>query len=242
MQFSMKTDTGMIRSVNEDACDTGALSDSYAWGVVCDGMGGALAGEVASAIAVETISSRIKKAYRRDMNETSARYLLMTAIIAAGIEVYDDSIAAVEHNGMGTTVVAYIALKNSLICASVGDSRGYFINKDKFVQVTHDHSLVQELIDSGKLTEEEALTFPYRNIITRVLGAGEEVEIDFFTIPFAKNDRFLLCTDGLTNMVSDNEIEDILRNYPLEDIPGILIDAANKNGGTDNITVAVIEK
>ncbi len=242
MQFSMKTDTGLVRSANEDSCTVGAFSDQYAWGIVCDGMGGALAGEIASQTAVDFISSRIKKAYRKDMTETSARYLLLSAIIASNILIREDSRRNPAHHGMGTTIVAYIALKNSLVCASVGDSRGYRFNKNGLEQITHDHSLVQELLDEGKLTPEEAETFPHKNIITRVLGTEEYVEIDFFTVPFQKNDLFMLCSDGLSNMVSTEEITRELMNRDFDAIPGRLIDLANQNGGTDNISVVLIQK
>ena len=242
MQFAAKTDTGRVRSLNEDACSVGSYSEQYAWGIVCDGMGGALAGEVASQTAVDFIESRIKKAYRRDMSELSARYLLMSAIIAANILIHDDSCKNVEHRGMGTTIVAYVVLKSSVVCASVGDSRGYHFSKNKLEQITHDHSLVQELIDAGKLTVEESKNYPHRNIITRVLGTQENVEIDFFTIPFMKNDRFLICTDGLTNMVSADVIEEVIKKEKTDNVPLRLIELANENGGTDNITVAIIEK
>lgn len=242
MHFAVKTDAGRVRSLNEDACTAGIVGDQYAWGIVCDGMGGALAGEVASQTAVDFISNRIQKAYRRDMNEISAKYLLMSAIIAANILIYDDSCKNDEHRGMGTTIVAYLVLKDSLICASVGDSRGYLFRKSKLEQITHDHSLVQELVDAGKLTPESAKNYPHRNIITRVLGTEEKVEIDFFTIPFLKKDRFMICTDGLTNMVSAEVIENVIKSEKTDNVPSRLIALANENGGTDNITVAIIEK
>ncbi len=242
LQFAMKTDIGRVRSLNEDSCNCGSFSDSFAWAVVCDGMGGALAGEVASKTAVDFISDRIRKAYRRDMTETAAGYLLTTAIIASGIQIHDDSINNSEHNGMGTTVVACIALKNTLVCANVGDSRGYLLNKHGLKKITHDHSLVQELIDAGSLREEDAEFFPHKNIITRVLGTAEEVDVDIFTVPFFAHDRFLLCTDGFSNMVHEARIEELLKNNKPCDAVELMINEANNNGGRDNITVAVIEK
>ena len=242
MHYAMKTDIGRVRELNEDACNCGSFSDSFAWAVVCDGMGGALAGEVASNSAVDYITERIRRAYRRDMSETSAGYLLTTAIIASGILICDDSKKNAVHEGMGTMVVACIALKNTLVCANVGDSRGYLFTKKGLRRITHDHSLVQELIDAGKLSEQDAESFPHRNIITRVLGTEENVDVDIFTVPFAAHDRFLLCTDGLTNMVSEKRIAELLKTANVEEAAEILIKEANKNGGTDNITVAVIEK
>ncbi|MBE6811614.1 MAG: Stp1/IreP family PP2C-type Ser/Thr phosphatase [Ruminococcaceae bacterium] len=242
MQFAMKTDTGRVRALNEDSCNSGSFSDSFAWAIVCDGMGGALAGEIASKTAVDFIADRIRRAYRRDMSETAAGYLLTTAIIASGILIHDDSEKNAEHKGMGTTVVACIALKNTLVCANVGDSRGYLLSKHGLRQITHDHSLVQELIDAGKLSEHDAEFFPHRNVITRVLGADEYVDVDIFTVPFTAHDRFLLCTDGLTNMVSDARVAEILKSSALEEVVNKLINEANENGGKDNITVAVIEK
>ncbi len=242
MHYAMKTDTGRLREQNEDACRGGLLPGLFAWAVVCDGMGGALAGEVASGTAVDFISDRIRRAYRRDMTEVSAGHLLTTSITAAGILISDDSKKNVGHKGMGTTVVAGIALNNTLVCASVGDSRGYLFNKNGLRQITRDHSLVQELIDAGKLSANDAEFYPHKNIITRVLGTDERVEVDIFTVPFTVHDRFLLCSDGLTNMVSDVRIAEILKIENLDEAVETLINEANENGGTDNITVAVIEK
>ncbi len=242
MQCAMKTDIGRAREHNEDTCSCGSVSDSFGWAVVCDGMGGALAGEVASSTAVEFISERIRRSYRRDMSEVSAGYLLTTAIIASGILICDDSKKNASHEGMGTTVVACIALKNTLVCANVGDSRGYILNKNGLKQITKDHSLVQELIDSGRLSEADAEFFPHRNVITRVLGTTEDVDVDIFTIPFLPKDRFLLCSDGLTNMVKDDRIAEILKIADADEAAEKLVNEANLNGGTDNITVAVIEK
>ncbi len=242
MQYAMKTDIGRVREQNEDACSCGSVSDSFGWAVVCDGMGGALAGEVASGTAVDFISERIRRAYRRDMSEVSAGHLLTTAIIASGILICDDSKKNRAHEGMGTTVVACIALKNTLVCANVGDSRGYLYNKNGLSRITRDHSLVQELIDAGRLSAEEAEVYPHRNVITRVLGTEELIDVDIFTVPFAANDRFLLCTDGLTNMVSEQCIAEILKRTAPDEAVATLINEANKNGGTDNITVAVIQK
>lgn len=242
MQFAFMTDKGIVRSSNEDSCEAGAFNNDYAWGIVCDGMGGALAGEVASKMALEFISERIQNGYHRDMTSLSAQYLLRSAVIAAGIIVHDDSCKEREHYGMGTTVVAAIVLKDCIVCAYVGDSRAYIADKNGIIRITHDHSLVQERIDAGLITEEEARYAPDRNIITRVLGVEESVDVDIVTVPFTRKDKLLICSDGLTNMISEQRIWQMLKDSNVDDLPSELIQSANQAGGRDNISVVVIEK
>ena len=129
--------------MNQDACDSGVVSDKFAWGIVCDGMGGAPAGDIAAQTAVEIIRDRIRNAYRDNMTPVSAKYLLQSAVVAANLEILDNSIENPERIGMGSTVVACIVLKDTLVCAFVGDSRGYVAGKSGFDMITHDHSLVQ---------------------------------------------------------------------------------------------------
>ncbi|MBQ6863503.1 MAG: Stp1/IreP family PP2C-type Ser/Thr phosphatase [Clostridia bacterium] len=238
----MKTDKGIVRSMNQDACDAGEFSPDAAWAVVCDGMGGAPAGDIAAKTAVNVISTRIRDAFRPDMSLNSAKNLLTTAITAADILIYDDANENVDYRGMGTTIVACMILNDMVVCAFAGDSRAYILHDDTFEMITHDHSLVQEKIDAGLLSEDDAAKDPDRNLITRALGVTETINIDFSERDFKKGDRLILCTDGLTNFVSEDTIAQMLRRDDIEVIPDELIRHANEAGGRDNITAVVIVK
>ncbi len=165
--------------------------------------------------------------------------LLNNAIISANIEIYtlaqnNDALA-----GMGTTVVAAVVSDSSAIICNIGDSRAYLIN-DELNQITRDHSVVQSLVESGKLSPEEARTHPEKNIITRALGVEENVLCDVYNIPLQKNESIMLCTDGLSNMIDSNDILCVFKENALDKITDLLINKANDNGGRDNITAAVI--
>lgn len=237
MKYSFKTDIGNMRLLNEDCCAVFMPDEKSCFAVVCDGMGGANAGDKASRMAVETIVTRIKNGWRNDMGEDSIINLLLTTITAANIFVYDFSLSDVKYNGMGTTVVACLVTENRAVFAHAGDSRAYLCNED-IIQITKDHSVVQDLIDKGHITIQQAINHPQKNYITRALGVGENVDIDFNTIDLKKNDNILLCSDGLTNFLTK---EDILAIVKSEDDPAeSLVHAANKNGGGDNVTAVVI--
>lgn len=242
LQIAMKTDKGIVRSMNQDACDAGVFSPDAAWAVVCDGMGGAPAGDIAARTAVNVISSRISNAFRADMSINSAKNLLTTAITAADILIYDDANENVDYQGMGTTIVACMILQDVVVCAFAGDSRAYILHDDTFELITHDHSLVQEKIDAGLLTEDDAARDPDRNLITRALGVTETINIDFSERDFKSGDRLLLCTDGLTNFVEEEVIAEMLRAQDVSEVPDRLIRYANAAGGRDNITAVVIVK
>lgn len=239
MKYSIKTDKGIERAVNQDACFAAYPDDASCFAVVCDGMGGANAGEIASDIAVKTVSERVLMGWRHNITAGSVENLLTSAISAANICVFDESLTDESKKGMGTTIVAAAVVGEECVIANAGDSRAYLIGADK-VRLTHDHSYVQMLIDKGLITEEEALSHPHRNYITRALGIAEHIDIDFTSVSVSAGDKILLCSDGLTNYVSENVIFDIVKKEKTEDIPSILIEHANSNGGGDNITAAVI--
>ncbi len=228
--------------MNQDACDAGLFEENAAWAVVCDGMGGAPAGDIAARTAVNVISARIKDAFRPDMSLNSAKNLLTTAITAADILIYDDANENADYHGMGTTIVACMILHDMVVCAFAGDSRAYILHDDAFEMITHDHSLVQEKIDAGLLSEDDAARDPDRNLITRALGVTETINIDFSEREFKKGDRLILCTDGLTNFVEEHVIAEKLRSSDVTAIPDELIQYANEAGGRDNITAVVIVK
>lgn len=240
MKISAGTDVGKVRDNNQDYYLLGNLPDGV-WAVVCDGMGGHAGGNVASKIASEKIKYMITSNYRNDMSVSSVRNMLETAIASANIDVFDMAEQTPNLKGMGTTVVAAVIRPSGSVVAHVGDSRCYHISDGEIRQITKDHSMVQELLDTGAITKEEALVHPRRNIITRALGLFEYEKIDF-TEPILKaGDKLLICSDGLTNHVSDDEILNLVTTRPMNSIAEELIDLANKNGGSDNITVVLLE-
>lgn len=242
MKIIAKTDKGRIRPTNQDAYTAGEMPDGAVWVAVCDGMGGASGGDVASSLAVKLITERINTLYRTGMSAPSVKSMLSSAISKANIGVYDVARANSELEGMGTTVVVAVIIGTVVYIAHAGDSRGYLINPQDgtIEQLTKDHSVVQQMIDDGKITEDDALSYPGRNIITRALGVDEELQTDFCEHEFPEGSRLLLCTDGLTNSISDDEIKDVVLNSPEGETADILVEKAIKYGGHDNITVVTV--
>ena len=240
MRYLFETDKGLKRSINQDCCNVFPLDDDTVFAVVCDGMGGASAGEVASAIAVETVSDRVRGGWRDGITEDSIRNLMLTSVTAANINVYDYAVAHPGCMGMGTTIVALVLRKDRGVVAHAGDSRAYLLT-DALHRVTKDHSLVQDLVDQGQITEAQARVHPQKNYITRALGVEEFVDIEFDTFQFPENASVLLCTDGLYNFVPDKDITDILRSGDPHSAER-LIALANENGGGDNITAVIISQ
>ncbi len=240
MKISAKSDKGAVRANNQDSYAAGELPGNVAWAVVCDGMGGAAGGNVASATAVKIISEKIATCYHVGMSDNSVKNLLLSALETANAMVLDAAKKNESLHGMGTTAVAVILNVDILYAASIGDSRAYIVS-DSMFQVTTDHSVVQNMIDNGEITKEEARFHPKKNIITRALGIDKQVSIDFFREEINKdNDIVLLCTDGLTNFVDETEIYSISKDSSKYEIADSLVKAANENGGGDNITVVAL--
>jgi protein phosphatase len=223
-----KTDTGRARADNED--NAYARPPLY---VVADGMGGAQAGEVASALAVEEFRQGL-------VADGTPEQRLTERVQAANRRIYDTAHIKLEHEGMGTTLTAVYLDDSNLAVAHVGDSRAYIFRDGELIRLTHDHSLVEELIRRGKLTPEQAAAHPQRSIITRALGIEPDVEVDTWTYPMRAGDVVLLCSDGLTSMISETQIAAVLeREAELEGAAARLIAEANAAGGRDNITVVL---
>lgn len=252
-----RTDVGQIREHNEDnflIADLTAKSRSLReddrtrivgpcgnlFGV-CDGMGGAAAGEVASQLAVDLIFEQLSNAAPPASRDDLARSLVR-AIEEAGLRIYNEARADRTRRGMGTTSTVAALIDERLFLAQVGDSRGYLLRGDKFVQLTRDQSLVNQLIEAGQLTEEEAETFEHNNIILQALGTSETVQVDLTYADLRAGDTLLLCSDGLSGMIRDAEIKEALLKNP-EPLAACreLTDKANAAGGHDNITVLVIQ-
>lgn len=237
-----KTDPGRVRKTNQDDYACGTLPDGGAWAVVCDGMGGANGGSVASSVAVKIIAGHIQAGYDGHTDIASVKRLLFAAIGEANTEVFRQSQSDPSLSGMGTTVIACIAAAGCAYVAHAGDSRAYLVTGGRAVQLTRDHSIVQEMLDSGKLTPEEARNHPQKNIITRALGVEETLEIDFCETTFPESATLLICTDGLTNLVEESICARVLQQPAEGDPAGRLVELANENGGTDNITVVLINR
>lgn len=242
MRIVAKTDKGNVRESNQDAYAVGEFSDEVVWAVVCDGMGGAAGGNIASALAVKVISDKINASYREKMRDSSIRNILDSALTAANIEVYDMADTKPELHGMGTTVVCAIVRDNQVFIAHAGDSRAYVLSNGSINQITTDHSMVQVLLSKGKITNEEAENHPNKNIITRAVGVDKVIDIDFDQIDLDDDSTLLLCTDGLSNYVTNEDIVEIMSDGKHYAFADRLVQKANENGGGDNITVVVISK
>ena len=254
-----RTDVGQIREHNEDnflvadltrkvrglleANRAGAVGQHGALFAVCDGMGGAAAGEIASQLAVDIVYERmaegLDEAHPLTRDELARR--LVRAIEAAGLRIFQEAKLDRSRRGMGTTVTAAALVDDYLFFAQVGDSRGYLLRQGQLVQLTRDQSLVNQLIEAGQLTEEEAETFEHNNIILQALGTADTVQVDLTFCQLRRGDMLLLCSDGLSGMVRFDEIREVLRHSaePI-DACKLLTERANQSGGHDNITVIVV--
>lgn len=240
MRIVAKTDTGLVRSMNQDAYAAGELPVGAAWAVVCDGMGGASGGDVASSVAVKTISEQITSSYREGMGSKSVKNMLDCAIAAANSTIYEMACSNELLHGMGTTVVAVIVAGGVAYISHAGDSRAYMLTGGEIRQLTRDHSMVQELVETGRLTAEEARTHPRKNVITRALGVSAQINAEFSEETISDGDVLMICTDGLSNYISDSDIVDVTRHHSYYELADELIKRANSNGGGDNITVVAI--
>ena len=233
-----KTDIGRKRKINQDCLFTcevplGNLPNLF---IVADGMGGHNAGDYASAYTVKAIEREVM------INEdTEPVRIIKEAIECANDEIYRKAEAEPDYQGMGTTVVVATIIDDIMYVANVGDSRLYVINDD-IKQITKDHSLVEEMIRMGEIDRESARTHPDKNIITRAIGVSPRIDVDFFEVDLKKGDYILMCSDGLSNMIEDEEIRMIMQGQrDIVEKAESLIKAANNNGGKDNIAVVIVE-
>lgn len=238
MKILSETHIGLVRETNQDAYEVGQFDSGVTWAVVCDGMGGVSGGQVASAICVEKVTEAIKRGYRNNMNVSSAKNLLISAISAANSAVFSKAQENYELKGMGTTVVAVLVLGSVAVIAHVGDSRAYILN-DEIKPVTKDHSFVQLLVDTGKITEEEAKVHPDRNVITRAVGIEHVVDVEIDIVDICDKDKLLICTDGLNGYVENADILKTVNEYG-DSSAEKLVETANNAGGRDNVTVVIL--
>ena len=238
MKAYAKTDIGAMRKTNQDYifCSmkpVGSLPNLF---IVADGMGGHKAGDLASRYTVEEFLNVVEAS--ESENPIS---IIEEAVRKSNIALINKSKESIDYEGMGTTLVVATFIRNSLYIANVGDSRLYCINND-IQQITRDHSLVEEMINLGELDRKNARTHENKNIITRAVGVDSEVVADFFEVDYSKDDIILMCSDGLSNMIDDEDIKRIINeSTDLEAACNMLIETANANGGRDNISVILID-
>jgi protein phosphatase len=237
--YSARTDVGMIRSGNEDNFAVNAGGDRGLF-IVADGMGGHAAGEVASEMAVQIIE--LELASVKDLEEKASTERVMEALRKANRNIHDRTITEVDKQGMGTTASVLLVNNNRYLIGQVGDSRVYLLRDGALKQITKDHSYVQEQVDAGFLTPEQARYHPYSNVITRCVGASPDVQPDVYSGDVRVGDLFLVASDGLTGMVDDRRLQILLmsRAEPERKVHA-LISEANGRGGLDNITAIVIQ-
>ena len=240
MKIFAKSDVGKAREMNQDYFFVSKPEDEIKLFILADGMGGYNGGEVASSLATQTARSYILNNFNKiEHSKESILKLIQNAVEYANMVVYEKSKQEKELEGMGTTIDVCLIYNNKVYIGHVGDSRVYRLRKEFFRKLTKDHSYVEQLLEDGTISKEEAYNHPKKNMLTKALGCTAFVEPDCLVKGFLKGDIILMSSDGLTNMIKDEEIYNIIKNSP-ENAAEELIEKANLNGGYDNITVIII--
>lgn len=241
MRAAHKSDVGKIRPINEDRAAVNLGLNGWTVAIVADGMGGHQAGDIASQIAIDVIQNELQTlSSELSLNECEQR--IRDAIRAANRAIFEQSQLDIKHRGMGTTVVACAATENHIILSHIGDSRAYLISSNGEIrQLTEDHSLVNELVKSGQITKEEADHHPRRNVLTQALGTELDIHIESSVVNWTENEQLMLCSDGLSNMVTLDQMKAILLSHESPEWKvDQLIEQALESGGDDNITVVIL--
>lgn len=234
------TDVGLKRQNNQDFIFSSVEKDLPLF-ILADGMGGHNAGEVASESCVDIIKEEFSSNRDKLNSEKNLINIIKKSIKKANENIYNKSLEIDKLKGMGTTLTLAYILKGKIYIGHVGDSRAYFVDEETIKQITEDHSLVNQLVKSGSISKEQAKTHPKRNVITKALGAEIDVEMDIYTLEYRKDDILMICSDGLTNMLNDREIFDIIHRVDIENSTDVLIKEAKKNGGLDNISIIIVK-
>ena len=235
------TDQGCVRKQNQDAYQIEKLDRNSLLCVVCDGMGGAKSGNIASTLAVDVFVEEIKQSWKPQLEQSKIDQILQGAVKLANFTVFDQSQQIPEFDGMGTTLVALLVHGKKATVVNVGDSRAYGIDDNGIFQITKDHSLVQMMVDRGDLSPERAKTYPGKNFITRAVGTESTVMCDIFHLDVARGDFFLLCSDGLSNMMDDQEILfEVVHGVNKAHCCKRLLDIAKNRGAPDNVTSILV--
>ena len=242
MQYWGITDPGCARTQNQDTYQIEMLDINTLLCVVCDGMGGAKSGNVASTLAVDVFVQEIKRSWIPDMDSTKIDRMLQSAVKLANFTVYDQSRQFEEFAGMGTTLVAALIHDKQVTVINVGDSRAYNIDRDGVFLLTKDHSLVQMMVERGELTPEQARNYPGKNLITRAIGTESVVNCDIFHKKAEGGDCLLLCSDGLSNLVDEQEILfEVVHGVNKQQCCSRLLNIAKDRGAPDNVTCVLIQ-
>jgi len=235
------TDPGLVRSQNQDTYAIEYLDDGMVLAVVCDGMGGAKAGNVASRLALDVFVNTVRCSADARMSVRELRRVLEDAVKLCNTAVYEQAELSPDYEGMGTTIVAALVRPHFSLLANVGDSRAYLVNEAGIEQITVDHSLVEMMVRRGEITREEARSHPVRNLITRAVGTGERVEVDFFEKKLQPGEALLLCSDGLSNLVADQEmLFEVKHGGSREDCCERLLKIALEREAPDNVTAVLV--
>lgn len=242
MQYWALTDPGCVRPQNQDAYKIEKLDDNALLCVVCDGMGGAKSGNIASTLAADVFVQSVITAWKPGMSQDAVDAMLCNAVKLANFTVFDQAREFVDFAGMGTTLVATLLQGKTATVINVGDSRLYHVLPDRILQVTKDHSLVQLMVDRGELTPQAAKTYPGKNMITRAVGTEAAVQCDLFHLELAPEDTLLACTDGLSNLLDDQEILfEIVYEENRQRCCRRLMDIALNRGAPDNVTCVLLQ-
>ena len=244
MEVWSMTDVGLVRKENQDACAVCQHEESgHTLCVVCDGMGGAAGGKLASRIAVDTFMTEMQKVLRRDMTPEQLREASSYAVVLANRAIRDAAEASVDCRGMGTTLVSAVSYDGGAVLSNVGDSRAYHITADGIHRVTKDHSLVESMVDRGDITAEEARHHPNRNLITRALGPDMSALSDEYICPLKPGDFLLLCSDGLVDTVTDQEmLFEVIHGDDLNTCLDRLLAISKSHGASDNVTAVLMKQ
>lgn len=241
MQYWGLTDPGCVRTQNQDAFQIEMLDKNTLLCVVCDGMGGARSGNVASSLAVDVFTQEVCGTWTSDMDQEQQDQMLHSAVKLTNFTVHDQAQQFEDFSGMGTTLVAVLLRGKQLTVVNVGDSRAYNISDKGVTQLTEDHSVVQMMVKKGELTPEQARFYPGKNLITRAMGTEAVVEPDLFHYKVEKGDCLLLCTDGLSNIIDEQEmLFEVIHGDDREQCCQRLMDIAKNRGAPDNVTCVIV--
>ena len=241
MQYWGITDPGCVRSQNQDAYQMEQLDKNTLLCVICDGMGGAKSGNIASTLAIDVFVQEVRRSWSSDMDQEQTDQMLQGAVKLANFTVYDQSRQLEEFEGMGTTLVAALIRGKQVTLVNVGDSRAYRVNRDGVRVLTTDHSLVQLMVEQGELKPEQARNYPGKNYITRAIGTESVVLCDIFHLDVDKGDCLLLCSDGLSNMLDDQEmLFEVVHGVNKQYCCQRMLDIAKNRGAPDNVTCILV--
>jgi len=241
MEYWGLSDTGKVRTMNQDTFRIEELDRNTVLAAVCDGMGGAKSGNIASRLAIDVFTDEVLRSYKPAMTQEQTEQLLQNAVKLANFTVFDQARQFEEFAGMGTTLVAALITGKTATIVNVGDSRCYHITRSDIRRITVDHSLVQLMVDRGELTEEEARVYPGRNYITRAVGTEPTIQTDIFAIGVERGDALLLSSDGLHNEVGDQEILfEVVHGVNNDNCCQRLLEIADRRGSPDNVTCVLV--